>query len=220
MSDIVLGTRKELYDLVKNRTYVQPEDNRQLEVYGMELQTCNINDVVQIKNQCLAWKVINFWLVHNRIKVEKATSLRNLWKKTYAPDTVRKMTKRSVEKPVVVKVEEDEAVLFNPDLLYMKQQTIIEELHSKKLAMSSQLETCQQQQLELNLKMEQLTKDMAATDLKLEEYQTYVEQTFIEPVEHTEGGGVDQGELSDYEEELEEEQRVSVRERIEQFEEL
>lgn len=208
MSDIVLGTPKELYDLVKNQSYLEPEDNRQLEVYELELQTCNLNEVVRIKNQCLAWKVINFWLVHDRIKVHKATSLRNSWKKMYAPDTVRKMTKRSEEKPVVVKFEEDEAALFNPDLLYMKQQTIIENLQSKKLVMASQLETFHQQQLDLNLKMDQLTKDMAATDLKLEHYQTYVEETFVEPVEFTEGGGVDQGELSDYEEELEENQVV------------
>lgn len=218
MSDIVLGTRKELYDLVKNRTYLQPEDNTELQAYDINLQTCNIHDVVRIKNQYVAWKVINFWLIHERIKRDKATYLRNLWKKEYAPDTVRKMTKRSVEKPIVVKVEEDEAALFNPDLLYMKQQTIIEDLHSKRLTMASQLETFQNQQHELNLKMEQLTKDMAATDLKLEHYQTYVEQTFAEPVEQTAGGGVHQGELSDYEEELEENQRLSVQEQIQKFE--
>ena len=220
MDGVIEGDTFLLKQLVKDKTEAEDEDFDSAEQYGFpintdddlaKIKTWPEKSIGKIKNQVVAWKVINYLtFTANVIKPDRASSWRTNWKKVCAPHQLRQFESEKVYNGVVVKnkygpkkeeqEQEDESLLFNWDALGQKQREIIEKLEKEK-------QETEQGLRELQAKLENLNS-------RLEHYTSVYNGSYVAPQEHNPAGGVDQGELDEdppdeyYEEYTEEPQTI------------
>ena len=220
MDGVIEGDIHELKQIVKDKTEVEDDDFDKAAEYGFSFQTEDDlskiktwpeKSIGKIKDQVLAWKVINYLCYTAEIiKPNRTSSWRTNWKKVCAPHQLRQFESEKVYNGVVVKnkygpkkeeqEQEDESLLFNWDALGQKQREIIEKLEKEK-------QETEQGLRELQAKLENLNS-------RLEHYTSVYNGSYVAPQEHNPAGGVDQGELDEdppdeyYEEYTEEPQTI------------
>jgi len=215
MEDVLLGDPEDLEYNVRNRVsfnmdrHLDEEQFDRLEKeYGFRA-TCREGcegggkcrcfsgkkvklSIRKVKDQILAWRVINY-LAENGC-IQNASHWRTEWKRENAPHTLLKprgaggggklkgKTKKELE-------EEEKQLLLNPE--YRR-----EKIEARKKELRENMEKADKAYKELEKKWNEWK-------IELEQYEG--EDLYV-PKEHTIGGGVDQGELSDEPEEQEEEE--------------
>lgn len=219
--EVLLGEETDLTYIIQNRVSFDMDDEKDVVEYDRAEEEydfkagcrnpsncrakcrCFVGEkmkksIAKIKDQVLAYKVINY-LQENGC-IQNSSHWRTEWKRVNAPDQLRKsrgggggggkgkgMTKEERE-------EEERKLLLDESY----RQKVIEE---RKKELKKKIQKANEQ-------WEQIQKDYDKWTLELQKYESgdgYV------PQEHTAGGGVDQGELSDdpepyHEEDYQEEQ--------------
>lgn len=143
--------------------------------------------ILVIQDQVLAWKVINYLAVQNKLK--NATSARMVWKKKYRPESIKNVkkyehtvnkTKEAASQALPDDDDDDEIDVFNYDLIEERQNREIEKMRKRESELTQQLLT--------------IRAELSALQIRLNHCEAVRNGSYIPPMEHTAGGGVDQGE--------------------------
>lgn len=199
--EVLEGNIDILKEIVKFKTEIEDDqDFDKAAEYGFSLDDDNLKiikswpekSIGKIKDQVLAWKVINYLCFScNIIKPDRTSSWRTNWKKVCAVHQLRQFESEKVYNGTVVKnkasmetndqkKQKELDALFN----YDRQRQLQEEAIT---AMEKEREDTYKQILDLQAKLSKL-------DMELPFYKSVYEGI---PQEHTAGGGVDQGERSE-----------------------
>lgn len=163
-----------------------------------KIQTWPEKSIGAVKDQALAWKILHYLcFTAEVIKENRVSSWKTNWKKICAPHQVRdqrvapqgRKFKDLVldQKPSV----NEEELLFNYDAHHRRQKEYISKMKKEKLEKENAILKHQEDILELQIQLENL-------NARLQQYEPMVAN------EHQVAGGVDQGELSDYQDEEQE----------------